>query len=235
MRSHLSLLALELTISSAPAASVLVRDTLSDADAGNFHYSIGATSVPLRDSAGAQLAIGSDFRIGFFLNYSQSLDSSLATATYQSLVNPSNPNRFIQIGVGGTTAGDAVALNTLEIRTLSGASRALTTISNVTYATGTANSAVDNALTRGTKLFLFTTNSQDFSTTPTEWGLFSATSWIVPTVGDADVTLAFKEVDTAGEVFHGSLGSLRTAPVPEASTLVFALAALVPLNRRRRL
>jgi hypothetical protein len=234
MRTFSILIALGLTTCAAPAASILIRDTLSVADAANYHYSVGATYVPLRDSSGVQLPLGSDFRIGFFLNYSESLNASLGTASYGSLFEPANPNRFIQIGTGGTTAGDLVDPANYEVRTVGAAARAITTISNITYAAGVANAVVNNALTRGTKIFLIATNGQDFSVAPSEWGIFSGTEWVVPAIGDADLTAAFKEVDTPGEVFRGSLGSLRTAAVPEPSISFLALGAMIWIKRRRR-
>lgn len=219
-------------VSSSLAANIAINNTIGAADSANFHYSDSTTTVRLKDSTGALLPVGTDFRVGYFKGYTASLNSILSTSSFTDLTNPLNPNGFVPIGVGNTGTGDDVRVN-MEIRDFGGTLRTITTVPNVSYLNGTPNTE-GSGLTRGTKLFLFLLNQADFSGTPTEWGIFSATTWEIPAAGDADVTLAFKEVDTAGEVFRGKLGSLGTAvPEPTASILVVGAVAL-GLRRRRQ-
>lgn len=214
------------------AATIAVNNTLLAGDTANFHYGDSTTTVRLKDSSGALLPAGTDFRVGFFKNYSSSLDALLASSSFENLMDPFNSNGFVPIGVGDTGTGDNVT-SFLQVREIGGVLRAITSIPNVSYLSGTPNIDADG-LTRGTRLFLFLVNQPEFSGSPTEWGIFSASSWVIPAVGEADLTLAFKDVDTAAEVYRGKLGSLGTAPVPEPSVSLLALGALALGLRRRR-
>lgn len=213
------------------AATIAINNTLLPADSGNLHYADSTTTVRLKDSAGALLPAGTDFRIGFFKNYSSASNSILASGTFQSLTDPVNANGFVPIGVGDSgTGGDVTSF--LQLRDLGGTLRAITSITNVNYVAGSPNIDTDG-LTRGTKLFLFVVNQADFAGSPTEWGIYSASTWIIPATGEADLTLSFKEIDTIEEIFRGTLGSLGTA-IPEPSVSLFALGTLALGCRRRR-
>ena len=230
MKCIFSLLVFGCCLGSATAATVSLNNTN------------GAATVALQNSLAVALPAGTDYRIGFFLNYSAALDSSLRTNSFEFLTNPSNPNRFVPIGVGGNSIGDnklspeSPGVKEFEIRDFSGTLRSLTTIGNISYLDGTPNTEAAG-LTRGTKLFLFLVNQSEFvGGANMEWGIFSATDWLIPTgTNNANLALEIKNIDTAAEVFHGSLGSLKTAPVPESSSSVLAMTvAAIGLFRRRR-
>ena len=243
-------LSLLLAASSADAAVVSFNNSLSaTTDSANFHApplpgGITPTStVVLKDSAGNPLPVGTDFRIGFIIGYSAALDALLGVEPYEILTNPTNPNRFVPIGIGVSGTGDDARAN-MEIKSLGGTPRVISSFANVTYLPGTANALAVGGVNEGTKLFLLLVNQTNIpvtdalpsiNSTTTEWGLYSATAWTIPVGGGANLALAFKEVDTPGEVFRGSLGSLRTAPVPEPTVITFGFAALgLALARRRR-
>ncbi len=70
-----------------------------------------------------------------------------------------------------------------------------------------------------------------------DFGVFSAENWLMPESNLSPLNLNTQDVNLASEIFRGSLGSLRLAPVgvPEPTTMTFgALAALGLLARRRR-
>ena len=202
----------------------------------------GATTVALHNSAAMPLPAGTDYRVGFFLGYSTALDPILQFSSFEFLNNPANPNRFVPIGVGGSSVGDnklnppAPGVNEFQIRDFSGTLRSLTTIGNISYLDGAPNTEAAG-LTRGTKLFLFLVNQTEFlSGTNMEWGIYSATDWLIPSgTNNANLALEIKNVDTSAEVFHGSLGSLKTAPIPEATSSALALGVIALGLLRRRL
>lgn len=216
-------------------AIVSLNNALSGGDTGTFHRPTGAENVVvLKNSTGSLLPAGTVFRIGFFLNYTNDLNPTLASGSFDSLTSASSPNRFVAIGVGDAGRGtDTRAAEQLIKDDGAGNLRVNTSISDVTYSSGTANTLVDGGLARGTKLFVFLLNQNSFSGTPTQWGIYGADTWVIPASGTANLTLSLKAVDTLGEVYRGSLGSLLTA-VPEPSAMTFGIAALGLITIRRR-
>jgi len=189
----------------------------------------GTPAQTVKLSNGNFISTTAWIRVGFFVGgdtagLSEASDAVLATIQ----------SKFVPIGEStsaagyGTVAGNSLAFNPAN-SSLQGA------VNDVTFGSGTANTVVTGNIARGTRLYLLI---YDQKVNPTELGIFSATNWTVPTstlVNTANLTLT--GVDTAGEVFRGTLGSLVLAPitvVPEPTTSVMALLAGLGLISRRR-
>ena len=72
----------------------------------------------------------------------------------------------------------------------------------------------------------------------TEMGIFSTSQWTMPANSSVNLNINTVHVDTAQEVYRGSLGSLVLAPllIPEprsAGVMLMALGGLTPRRRRR--
>jgi hypothetical protein len=215
---------------SAQAANISVSGTITAVGSGGslFHGAAG-TQVSMLNSAGITLPAGSQVRLGFFLNYTAALD------------------RFIPFGETASPTGYGTAseaTNDLkEVPVGSGNIRANVTYAGVNYIGNDNDVAAANTLTsggvaRGTKVFMFLYNAQSLDTSGAgfEYGLYSASNWLIPATGTANAAIQLQHVDTNSEVFYGSLGSLRTAvPVPEPTAVTFGLAVMgMALVRRRR-
>jgi hypothetical protein len=239
------LLLTALTASIASAATVQVASTIPTG--GNIHGAGGA-QVALKDSAGTTLAAGMRIRVGFFLNYTSALDTTLRApggALPLLAANSVSPNRFIPLGEPPTRPGygdDTSANNVTKL--IAGAVRWAVNYTNVSYvgaenSPGDNNTLADGGLARGTKLFVIAYNTgsltPDFAAPGFEYGIFSDGGFVVPELGDATLSLNVANVDAAGEVYYGALAaSLHTAPVPEPTTGVMSLLAGLGLMMRRR-
>jgi hypothetical protein len=231
---------------SAQAANISVSGTITAVGSGGslFHGAAG-TQVSMLNSAGITLPAGSQVRLGFFLNYTVALDSTLRSGNLNTLFT--GDNRFIPFGETASPTGYGTAseaTNDLkEVPVGSGNIRANVTYAGVNYIGNDNDVAAANTLTsggvaRGTKVFMFLYNAQSLDTSGAgfEYGLYSASNWLIPATGTANASIQLQHVDTNSEVFYGSLGSLRTAvPVPEPTAVTFGLAVMgMALVRRRR-
>ena len=228
---------------SAHAANISVTSTITTVETGGslFHGTAG-TQVSMLNSAGIALPAGSQVRLGFFLNYTAALDSTLRSGNLNTLFT--GDNRFIPFGETASPTGYGTASEaTNDLKEISGIIRANVTYAGVNYMGNDNDVAAANTLTsggvaRGTKVFMFLYNSQSLDTSGAgfEYGLYSASNWLIPATGTANASIQLQHVDTNSEVFYGSLGSLRTAvPVPEPTAVTFGLAVIgMALVRRRR-
>ena len=246
MSRFLSILLVAAFSASANAANISVTSTITTVETGGslFHGAAG-TQVSMLNSAGIALPAGSQVRFGFFLNYTAALDSTLRSGNLNTLFT--GDNRFIPFGEATSPAGygtDSEATNDLkEVPVGSGTIRASVTYQGITYIgndndVASANTLTPGGVARGTKVFMFLYNSQSLDTSGAgfEYGLYSASNWLIPATGAANTSIQLQHVDTNSEVFYGSLGSLRTAvPVPEPTAVTFGLAVIgLALVRRRR-
>ena len=228
---------------SAQAANISVSGTITAVGSGGslFHGASG-TQVSMLNSAGIALPAGSQVRLGFFLNYTAALDSTLRSGNLTTLFT--GDNRFIPFGEAASPTGYGTASEaTNDLKEISGIIRANVTYAGVNYIGNDNDVAAANTLTsggvaRGTKVFMFLYNAQSLDTSGAgfEYGLYSASNWLIPATGTANAAIQLQHVDTNSEVFYGSLGSLRTAvPVPEPTAVTFGLAVMgMALVRRRR-
>ncbi|MES2466927.1 MAG: hypothetical protein V4675_06475 [Verrucomicrobiota bacterium] len=243
MNRFLPILLIAAFSASAHAANILVTSTITTvANGGSLFHGAAGSQVSMLNSAGIALPVGSQVRLGFFLNYTAALDSTLRSGNLNSLFT--GANRFIPFGeltspTGYGTASEA----TNDIKEIAGIIRASVTYQGITYIGNDNDVAAANTLTsggvaRGTKVFMFLYNSQSLDTSGTgfEYGLYSASNWLIPAAGTADASIQLQHADTSSEVFYGSLGSLRTAvPVPEPTAVTFGIAVIgMALVRRRR-
>jgi hypothetical protein len=231
----------------ASAITVSISPTIT---VNGFHGNTGqsgqASVVSLKNSAGVLLPVGSQIRVGFFKGYTSALDAKLKNpAELRNLLSSGVTNEFVPLGELGNTNSPGLGDNTIatnDIKEIATVIRAQVSMTNISYQGSTdgsdANKTGLGGLGRGTKLFVFAFNNanvaQDFSAAGFEYGLFSASTWTAALSGSSTLTLRLEDVDTAGEVYWGSLGSLQTAAVPEpafASLLVFG--TLLGFRRRR--
>jgi hypothetical protein len=232
-------------ISGALAINISVTGTVTAVTNGGstYHGAVGS-QVSILNTAGNPLPAGSQIRLGFFLNYSPALDASLRAGNFQALFTGSN--RFVPFGESTSAAGygdNTEATNDIkEIPAGSGSLRASVTYTGLNYSgadgdVSGANTLTSGGVARGTKVFMFVYNSSSLSTDATgfEYGLYSATNWLIPSTGTATASIQLQHVDSNAEVFWGSLGSLKTAaPIPEPSVTLLAIGSLASVFRRRR-
>jgi len=175
---------------------------------------------------------------GTWLADLQSTSVTRITSALQSFIplgeNAANAN----LGDIPTTTGPRVLQR--SINGVSSAGRLAGGIANVNPATGAPNSVSPNGVPAGSRIFLLVYSDADatLSASPTEqFGVFSADSWLMPSDGGLNPILNTIDVDTAGEVFRGTFGSLKMnfVNVPEPTTgLLGLLAGLGMVARRRR-
>lgn len=188
-------------------------------------------------SNGQKMATGSALiRVGYFVSLTPTVISNLANPDKATVYAELDSANFVELGTGGN----------LGTKTQTGGPRLNTrTINGVTGVTGrligNINDVVPGAggVPSGTRLFLFVYNALT-TTEATELGIFSAddASWKMPSDTLASTILNTTFVDTPGEIFRGSQGSLKLAalvPVPEPSVTLFAVVSLAfGFSRRRR-
>ena len=231
-------------ISLALSALTVSAVTISVAD------SSGANSVPLLTSEGSLLPNGGALiRIGFFRGFTTTGDNaaliaSLGNLSPKATIFSTIQSTFIPLGEGIDsdlgTVPLASAAPRLANRTINGVAnqpgRLIGGVANINVNTD-PEASVANPITgvpAGTRIFLLAYNSLS-AETATEVGIYSATNWLFPSSGSGTLQLNTTNVDTAGEVFHGRIGSLHLAGfVPEPSTSMMALLAGLGLVARRR-
>jgi hypothetical protein len=249
MKLSLALL-LAFTACSYGVTSIFVNNTIATADTTNYHYvsqnlsaagfvQFKAGSV---DTAGGSVSsfvnsVSGQVRIGFFSGYNSATAMVLRdeTTTLSTVLGMFTPV--------GETGADKFGDNTTSTLLIRSTGRITTNILNVTMVAGSgANSGTPTTgLTFGTRMFALVIDSATSRTGDAsdglleKWSLVSGDDWIVPS-SEQPLTLGFKTVDTAAEVFHGRLGSITsTNSIPEPTSFTLAgLAALGLVSRRRR-
>lgn len=223
------------------AANITISDALSQpADASNYHTlsqagEAVANRVLIKTNAGTILntAAATTVVTKYWLGYY--VDGVVPTTAAGFISSITDQAKFIPLGYGVSGLGSNISANQ-QIGLTNG--RLANTMTSVTYLDGTANALAAGGINRGTRLYLILLNQGDSTLRPTtELGVFSSTAWTVPATGTANMSLGLKDVDTAGEVIFGSLGSLIMAPanpVPEPSSVAVSFLALAGLVTRRR-
>ena len=224
---------------------------------GDFTGS-GATFAerPVRTLSGGVLSttlsgttiVGAQIRLGYFSGFDGTNDPALsnALASTDPATFATAMARFIPFGEGyggdadlgvltaGTTSQPRVTPRTVNLIT-NVPGRLAGSVTAVNAVGGTANSINANGAPFGTRIFMLVYNAPVASAT--ELGIFSATSWTMPTDNLINPTFNTVDVDATAEIFRGSASGseLRLALiVPEPSAAMLGLAGLGLLVRRRR-
>lgn len=207
------------------AVSVAINDTT------------GSTTNYVTTGSGASIPNGMALiRMGYFNTSAQlaSWSDDLRSTSIERI--NSALNSFVPFGEGSANLGDAPGANGPRFATRGGvASRLIGGVQNIQSASGTANSVSTSGVPAGSRIFLLVYS--DLNSTLTngeELGVFSATNWLVDSDNTAASVLLTTDVD-AGEIFRGSSGSLRLAPIPEPTVSSLALGLVALGFRRRRL
>lgn len=143
---------------------------------------------------------------------------------------------FVVFGEGTANLGDVPAAGSqARFATRGGVpSRIIGGVQNITSISGPVNTISPLGVPGGSRIFMLVYS--DLNSTLNvgeEFGVFSSSNWLVDTDNSAASVIFTTDVD-ASEVFRGSVGSLRLAPVPEPTTSVFTAGALALAFRRRR-
>ncbi len=227
------------TQSYALGANITISDALAQpADASNYHTTNQAGAgvsnrVLIKTNGGTVLntAAAATATTKYWLGYY--VGGSVPTTGPDFVGSINDQSRFIPLGYGTSGLGSNISA-LQQIGAVNG--RLANTMTSVTYLDGTANALATGGINRGTRLYMILLNQADTVVgLSTELGVFSATNWTVPATGTANMLLGLKDVDTNGEVFYGSLGSLNlNAVIPEPSVSGMALLAGFGLISRRR-
>ena len=210
----------------ACAVSVAINDTA------------GTTTNYVTSNSGAAIPNGSALiRLGYF-NTSAQLPtwSEDLRSTSIDRIN-SALSSFVPFGEGGANLGDTpTAPNAPRFATRGGIeSRLIGGVQNIQSVSGTPNSVSSAGAPAGSRIFMLVySDLNSMLNNGEEFGVFSSSNWLVDFDNSSASVLLTTDVD-ANEIFRGSVGSLRLAPVPEPSGSLLAFgAALVGLRRRRR-
>ena len=196
-------------------------------DSAGVKYST-AVPAPAGTNPGPAL-----IRVGYFTSLAPTVIAKLSSPDKDTVYAEINSSNFVELGTGGNFGTPrATGLPRLTTRTING-------IANTTgRLTGSIETVKPGAggIPSGTQLFLLIYNATTTGAA-TELGIFSSddATWKMPSDDLADATLNTVFVNTPGEVYRGSLGSLRLAPlIPEPSTSILAFGAGALALRRRR-
>jgi len=220
--------------------SLCLLATAYSANAATIVLQSGSPVQTFKTSGGADLdPLSHSIVLGFFRNYTVAMNPSLAdpNPTIRQFI----AENFVPIGTQSSDVdyGNSAPSNPIRLLAGGGGTTAVGTIENSTWlAPGgpvVANSEQPGGLVRGTKIFMLAMNATDLASA-SDLGIYSATTWTLPAstlVNAANLSLSV--IDTAPEVFRGSIGSLILGPiVPEPSTGLLALIAGCGLISRRR-
>lgn len=208
------------------AVSVAINDTA------------GIATNYITSSAGAAIPNGSALiRLGYFNTSAQLATwSADLQSTNISLIN-SALSSFIPFGEGTANLGDLPGTSGPRFATRGSIpSRLIGGVQNIQSVSGTANTVSSSGVPAGSRIFMLVYS--DLNSTLTngeEFGVFSSTNWLIDSDNSAASVLLTTDVD-ASEIFRGSVGSLRLAPVgvPEPTSSIFLLSLVASSLRRRR-
>lgn len=211
-------------------------------------------SNPLLSSGGSLLENGSALiRIGYFKGFTTAgqntaLRTALGNLSTKETVYSAIQTSFVPLGEGLDSdlgsipaAGSQPRLATRTINGVTGQTgRLIGGIANInpnsdaeaSFPTGP--NPVITGVPAGTRIFMIAYNTLD-PNTATEIGIYSATTWTMPSSASASLQLNTTAIDENAEVLHGRIGSLHLGGfVPEPSTSLMALLAGMGLIARRR-
>lgn len=210
----------------ASAVSVAINDTA------------GTTTNYITFSSGSVIPNGSALiRLGYFNTsaqlptWAEDLKSNVIVLINSAL------NSFVPFGEGTANLGDPPGTSRPRFDTRGGIpSRLIGGVQNIQSISGTANSVSASGVPAGSRIFMLVYSDTNSTLTDgEEFGVFSATNWLIDSDNSAASVLLTTDVD-ASEIFRGSVGSLRLAPVgiPEPSSSIFLLSVIALSSLRRR-
>jgi len=220
---------------SSRASSVLVSD-----------FSGTTLSQPVTFADGSSLTnAGILVRIGYFNTSSQSATWLTDLRANDVAKINSALQSFVPLGENAATPnlGDvptAAAGPRIQARPINGVTqpgRLAGGIQNVSPTTaGQPNTINANGVPAGSRIFLLVYSDLNSTLNVGEqFGVFSADNWLMPSDPSLPLGLNTTDIDGAAEVFRGTFGSLKLAPIPEPTTGAMALlAGLGMISRRRR-
>lgn len=197
-------------------------------------------------SQGVKLPTGSGrVRLGFFPTLTPTQVGTLFSNTDKDTVFSNITTNFVPLGEGldadlggpgGTGGGAPPRFATRTVNGVTGVTGRLAgSVVNVVPVATAFNPANITGVQGGTRLYMLVYDGVDKSTT-NQVGIFSADTWLAPSDNLVNPTLNTVDVGPS-EIFLGSVGSLRLAPltvIPEPSTSLMALLAGMGLIARRR-
>jgi len=219
--------------------------------------SVRATNISLADFSGTTLSNpvtfadgsslptgGAMVRIGYF-NTAAQTGTWLADLRSNNIAQINSAlQSFIPLGenAAAPNLGDIPTAATgprIQARTINGVSqpgRLAGQITTITPVAGTANTANAGGVPNGSRIYLLVYSDTNSTLTQSEqFGVFSSDVWLMPSDGGSNLQLNTTDIDSAAEVFRGTFGSLRLAPIPEPTSGALALVVgLGMLSRRRR-
>ena len=175
-------------------------------------------------------------RIGYFLDFVPlRLDcSQVSPSGIFSYIN----TNFVPLGEGLPGLGTPSTQPGFYTRTVGGIPQSGRLFGAITGVAPTAAppNTLDpgNGVPAGSRFFLLIFDQATMGSS-TQMGIFSATTWLMPSNPSVNATIATPAIDTYAEVFVGSLGSLVLSPgCPEPGTATLTFAAAGALLARRR-
>ena len=238
------------------ANSLIASSWASNITLSDFSGSGATFGQNVINSSGGQLLSGTPLvRIGYFSNFSAA--DNAAGSAFRTALNGDRTaigtlltSRFVPLGEGldadlgpvpASTARPRVATRTGTINGVAGLpGRLQGGVANVVPTGAPANSFDAGNITGvpgGTRLFVLVYDGADFAGS-SELAVFSAdgaATWLMPTANASSTTLNTTLIDTELEIFRGSQGSIRLAPIiPEPSSSLLGLIGLGLIARRRR-
>jgi hypothetical protein len=204
----------------------------------------GATPALLKSSGGT-LFTTTNVTFGFFKGVTSTsnttaLSAALAGTTYEDRARIAQylTDNFVPIGTGLNGLGTPAITFADATVGLESGKTVTGNITSVTFvassATVLASSVNSSGLVAGTKLFAILADNAAVASS-TQLAVVSGATWNSPGSASPSMNVVFGSVDTAGEVYRGSVGSIvYGAFVPEPTTsALFLIGAAVGLRRRR--
>lgn len=235
MKNNIKIATFLITAATAQAASISI---------------LPSTTRNLVNSLGQPLMVSNaSAQIGYFIGFTDSAQQRAALADPTPGIRTYIGENFVPIGAptsplwgdlgqpaanyGGQGTVDVASTGTPAYVTVTGS----VNNSALLFSGSAANTFDGTGVPRGSRIFLLVWDNEDPSAAG-ELGIYSATSWTVPTTTSTTMSAPLASVDNASgayEVYRGALGSLVLGPiVPEPSTGLLALIAGCGLISRRR-
>jgi len=206
-----------------------------------------ARAVFLGDST-TLATVGDRAVVGFFRNFTDNAASRLILSDPRrpiieayirdNFVPLGNPNAPIFGGTNPTGTGFG-ASSTVAVQNVGSPGTPSVgggvTGASLVFASGAPNAFTEGGVNRGTRLFLLIYDAPAESSA-SEFGIFSADTWIVPTTTSTIMSMPLMAIDNDNEVFRGDRdpGLILCICIPEPSSSFMGLLAGLSLIARRR-